>query len=162
MGFAQAMEHLAEEIKSATTARGTSLSHLRQEVTNHQQTVRRQLHDIHQENRHNARELRGKLVGNRAHLASEEKSRQNAAQQETEQRRVVKSELRANTHSLLSRARLERQETIKALQDKIASGINDLYNTVSHIRSATKSMVGEITADLRGAHEAWVGVKKKQ
>ncbi|HEV8715128.1 MAG TPA: hypothetical protein VGX03_20150 [Candidatus Binatia bacterium] len=130
-------------------------------MAKHQQEVKRQLHTIHTENRHTARELKVTLAGNRNHMASEEKSRQNAARQEAEQRKVAKSELHADTHSLLSRARLERQETTTALQDEIASEINALHNAVNHIRLATKSMLGEITTDLRGAHEAWFKVKKK-
>lgn len=161
MGLAQAMENLAEGIRSTTMARSASLSALRGEVEKHQQTVKKQLTDLHHENRHTARELRGKLTTQREHMASEEKSRRHTARQETEQRRVTKSELHANTHSLLSRARLERQETTKALQDKIAAEINDLHNAVNHIHLATKSRLGEITADLRGAHETWVSVKKK-
>jgi len=161
MGFAQAMEHLAEELRSATTARGASLAHLRQDVAKYQQAVKRQLHDIHNENRHNARALRGVLAGHRNHMASEEKNRKHTAHQEAEQRRVAKSELHANTHSLLSRARLERKETTKALQDKITSEINDLHNTISNMCQATKSRLGEIADDLHGAHKAWGRVKKK-
>ena len=160
MGFAQAMENLAEGIRSTTATRSASLSDLRQDVEQHSQELKRQMNNLHNENRNNARELRGKLTTQREHMASEEKSRRHTARQETEQRRIAQSELRSNTHSLLSRARLERQETTKALQEKTSSEMNDLQNAVNHIHLATKSMLGEITADLRGAHEVWGRVKK--
>lgn len=162
MGFAQAMENLTEGIRSATATRSASLSNLRQDVEQYSQELKRQMNNIHNENRNNARELRGKLTALREQLGSEEKGRQNTAGQETEQRRVVQSELRSNTHSLLSRARLERQGTTKALQEKISSEMNDRHNAVNNIRGAAKSMLGEITADLRGAHEVWGRSKKKQ
>jgi len=161
MSLAQAMEHLAEGIRSTTIARSASLSDLRGEVEKHQQTVKKQMTDLHHENRHTARELRGKLTTQRGHMASEEKSRQSTARQETEQRRVAKSELRSSTHSLLSRARLERKETTKTLQEKISSEINDIQSAVNNICGAAKSMLNEIAADLHGAHEAWAEVKKK-
>jgi len=162
MGFAQAMENLAEGVSSATATRSASLSDLRQDVEQHSQELKRQMNNIHNENRNNARELRGKLTTQREHMASEEKGRQNTAGQETEQRRVAQSELRSNTHSLLSRARLERKETTKALQEKISSEMNDLHNAVNNIRGAAKSMLGEMATELRGAREAWVRVKKKR
>lgn len=148
MVLTQAMETLTEEIRSATMAREASLSHLRQELIN-------QMQGIHNDNQRNATELRVTLAGSREYFASEEKNRQNTARQEPERRRVVRSELRVNTHSLLSRDRLERQETSKALQNHIAVAINDL-------RVSTKSLLDEIAADLRGAHEVWISVKKKQ
>lgn len=162
MGFAQAMETLAEGLRSATATRSASLSDLRQDVERHSQELKRQMNDIHNENRNNGRELRGKLTTQREHMASEEKGRQNTAGQETEQRRVAQSELRSNTHSLLSRARLEGQETSKALQEKISSELNDLHNAVNDIRGAAKNMLGEMVTELRGAREAWVSIKKKR
>jgi hypothetical protein len=160
MSLAQAMQHLAEGVSSATAARGASLSHLRQDVAKHHQEVQRHLHHIHTDNRHTARALRSTLAGQRKHMASEEQTRQNTARQETEQRKVAKSELHANTHSLRSRARLERKETTQALQEKMSSEINDIHNTVHNMRLATKGMLGEMAADLRGAHDAWGRVKK--
>ena len=161
MSLAQAMEHLAEGVSSATAARNASLSNLRQEVEKHQQAVQGHMKDIHNENRTNAGELRGGLTARREHLASEEKSRQNTARQETEQRKVAKSELSSNTHSLLSRARLECKETTKALREKMTAEIHSINSAANDICKAAKSMLGEIAADLRGAHEAWGGVKKK-
>lgn len=161
MSLAQAMQDLAEGVSSATAARAALLSHLRQDVAKHNQEVKRQLHHIHTENRHTARALRSTLAGHRKYMASEEQARQNTARQETEQRKVAKSELHANTHSLLSRARLERKETTQALHEKMSSEINDIYNAARTIRVATKGMLGEMAADLRGAHAAWGRVKKQ-
>ena len=160
MSLAQAMEHLAEGVSSATAARNASLSNLRQDVEQHSQELKKEMNHIHNENRTNARELRGGLTAQRKQLASKEKGRQNTAQQETEQRKVAKSELRSNTHSLLSRARLERKETTEALREKMTAEIHSINSAANDICKAAKSMLGEIAADLRGAHEAWVRVKK--
>lgn len=154
MAIAQAMENLVGEIRSATTARGAFLTNLRQDVKKHRQGLRRQMNDIHNENRSKARELRGKLT-------SEERSRWNTARQETERRRVAISELRSNIHSFLNRSQLELRETARALQEKISSEINNIHRAVNDIRRAAKSMLGEFAADLRGAHQAWAGIKKK-
>src|SRR5712692_2997292 len=162
MGFAQAMENLAEGIRSATATRSASLSDLRQDVEQHSQELKRQMNNIHNENRNNARELRGKLTTQREHMASEEKSRQNTAQQESEQRRVAKSELRSNTYSFLSRSRLQRKETSRALREKMTAEIHNIHSAANDICKAAKSMLGEIAADLRGAHAAWASVKKNR
>ncbi len=162
MSLAQAMEHLVEGISSTTAARNASLSNLGQEVKKHKRAVQRQMKDIHNENRSNARELKRGLTAQREHLASEEKSRQNTAQQESEQRRVAKSELRSNTYSFLSRSRLQRKETSRALREKMTAEIHNINSAANDICKAAKSMLGEIAADLRGAHAAWASVKKNR
>lgn len=160
MSLAQAMEHLAEGIRSVAASRSVALSDLRQEAAKHQQAVKSQMHGIHHDNRRNASILKGKLSDCRKQMASEGKSRQNTVRQETEQRKVAKSELRSNTYSLLSRSCLERKETTKALREKMTAEIHSINSAANDICKAAKSMLGEIAADLRGAHEAWVSVKK--
>ncbi len=160
MSLAQAMGHLAEEVSSATTTRSASLSNLRQDVEQHSQELKRQMNNLHNENRNNARELRGKLTALREQLDSEGKGRQNTARQETEQRRVAQSELRSNTHSFLSRSLLQRKETSRALREKTTAEIDSINSAANDICKAAKSMLGEIAADLRGAHAAWANVKK--
>jgi hypothetical protein len=158
MGMAQAMATLAGEIRSATTARNEFLTNFRQES-------KRWMNDIHHEHQEMARGLREKL-------SSEEKGRQNTAQQDAEQRRVTVSELCSNTHNLLKRFQIEHKEMAGALREKLSSEekarieaarqmMNDTHRAVNDIRRTTKSMLGEITADLRGAHEAWGKSKKK-
>ena len=160
MSLAQAMEHLAEGIRSVAASRSAALSDLRQEAAKHQQAVKSQMHGIHHDNRRNASILKGKLSDCRKQMASEEKSRQNTAGQEAEHRRVAKSELRASTHSLLSRARLECKETSSALREKMTAEIHSINSAANDICKAAKSMLGGVAADLRGAHAAWASVKK--
>jgi len=165
MGVAQAMENLAEEVRSATAARNEFFTNFRQDSKKHGKELRRQMNDLHNENRNKARELRGNLT-------SGERSRQNAARQDTDQCRVAVSESRSNTHSLLNRFQLEHKEKAGALQEKLSAeekgrieatrqARNDIRRAVNDIRRATRSLLGEFAADLRGAHEAWAGVKKK-
>lgn len=172
MPIAQAMENLAAGIRSATAARNAFITNLRQEVEKQSREFKKAMSDLHNENQRQARELRTKLT-------SEEGSRQNTARQESERRRVAVSESRSNTHSLLNRAHLERKDMAgelkkkaKALREKISSEerarieaarqmMNAIRGAVNGIRSATKGMLGEVANDMRGARQAWAGVKKK-
>lgn len=112
-----------------------------------------------------------RAASERARVASE-RARVDTAGRDAEQRRVAVSELRSNTHNLVSRFHMEHQSMAKALKAKLSSEdkarieaarqmMNSIRRAVNGIRSATKSMLGEFAADMRGAREAWAGVKKK-
>ena len=86
-------------------------------------------------------------------MTSGERSRQNTTRRDTEQRRVAVSESRSNTHSLLSRSHLERIEAARQMMSNTCRAVKDICR-------ATRSTLGEFATDLRGAHQAWAGVKK--
>jgi hypothetical protein len=48
------------------------------------------------------------------------------------------------------------------LREKLTAEIHNINSAANNICMAAKSRLGEIAADLRGAHEAWARVKKKR
>lgn len=160
MSMTQAMESLVAGIRAAAAARQTFLSHLDQNVERYRQEVRLQMKGLHREGQKKARELQATLTSLRRHRAEGERNRQRLTKQETEQRRIAQSELRAHTHSFLKRAHLERKEMHTALRAHTASEINSIKSTVRNLRTAARGMLREVAADMCGAHQAWAGVKK--
>jgi hypothetical protein len=175
--ISDAMQSVADEIRSSAETRGTALRALLNES-------KQLMKDIHRTNVEEAKATRDMLEQfDREHedvakalrekLSSEDKARVEASREFMEDVGVTISEIRSATQNLLERFGLEHGDMAKALREKLSSErkagaetsrqfMEEVHNTNSECREAVRRMLDEVASDLGQAHQIWTkGLGKK-
>lgn len=167
--LSNAMQTLVDEIHSSTENRHSAVRNICVGAHELLDRCRRELEEVAQDRQKMARALAKQLSSEMRALKSEMKTLMGEFGQAGEQRKVRISEIRSDTHNLLKRGSLERQDFTKVFARHMRQNgktrteeIRALRNGVRTLRNGFRGMLNEIASDVGEASQLWRGAPKKK
>lgn len=149
------MEKLVNEVRSSVAARHRGVSDLRQGARELLSHDHRERQDRARTLTHNAKSLSGKLAGqNKSRLAAAAEMK-GMLGRAGEGRKASVGKGRSEMRHHLRQLHLGRGEMAKELKETVLGEVGDIREAVGTLKSAVRSMMGSIAADVREARRLW-------